>query len=183
MLQIAVAQPGCAAPGQQTRSDYERFLASHLPRLNSLAFSYTRPDHELAKDIVQEAVIKGYQAYMNRTLCLDNQAKAWFATVIRNEFLMHKRKNKRIAGPPDEQTPGIDGRREFENVGLRDVLTRAIDELPDDQRECVVLVDIHQFDYEETAAILQIAVGTVRSRLSRARMKLASRLNSLECTL
>lgn len=183
MLQIAVAQPSGRTQEGRERIEYERFLRKHLPRLNSLAFSYARPDHDLAKDLVQEAVIKGYVAYVNCSLRLDDQAKAWFATVIRNEFLMNRRKNKWLGGEPDEQTVGKDGRLDFANLGLRDILDAAIADLPDDQRDCVVLIDIHQFDYEEAASILKIPVGTVRSRLSRARMKLALKLNSQECSL
>lgn len=183
MLEIAVTKADFRPPEARTRQDYESFLSANLSRLNALAFSYARPDADLAKDIVQEAVVKGFQAFMGGTLQLDGQARAWFGTVIRNEFLMYRRKNRRLVGEPNDQTPGRDGRRDFENLSMRELLNAAIDELPEDQRECVVLVDLHQFDYEEAAAILGIPLGTVRSRLSRARMKLAQRLNSLECSL
>ena len=179
MIQVALANPAIQVAGSKQREVYEEYISILLPKLNSLAFCFSRPDHDLAKDLVQEAVIKGYQAFMNGGLVLNDQSKAWFATVIRNEFLMVKRKNKRLAGEIDDQQVGIDGRKEFENAGLRDVIQQAIEELPLDQRECVVLIDINEFDYEEAAKILQVPIGTVRSRLSRARMKLASRLHSL----
>ena len=180
MLQVAIAQPRVPTKNLVQRELYETYISALLPKLNSLATSFTRPDLDLAKDLVQEAVIKGYQAYMNGRLVLDDRAKAWFATVIRNEFLMVRRKNKRLVGELDDQTIGTDGRKDFENVGLREVLREAIESLPEDQRECVVLIDIQEFDYEEAANILQVPVGTVRSRLSRARMKLAARLHSLD---
>lgn len=179
MHQVAIAHPPGKVVHQPQREQYESFISSLLPRLNSLALTFARPDFDLAKDLVQDAVIKGYQAFMKGGLTLDDRSKAWFATVIRNEFLMHRRKSKRLVGEPDEQQVGTDGRKDFENAGLREVLQQAIRELPDDQRECIVLIDIQEFDYEEAAKILQIPVGTVRSRLSRARMKLASRLHSL----
>lgn len=179
MIQVAIAQPPGKTANLPQREQYESYIAKLLPKLNSLAVCFTRPDIDLAKDLVQEAVIKGYQSYMNGGLILDDRTKAWFATVIRNEYLMHRRKNKRLAGEIDDQHAGADGRRDFENAALRDVLHRAIEELPDDQRECVVLIDINEFDYEEAAKVLQIPVGTVRSRLSRARLKLAQRLHSL----
>ena len=139
---------------------------------------FSRPDSDLAKDLVQEAVIRGYQTYIVGGLVLDDRAKAWFATVIRNEFLMFRRKNKRIVAEASDREIGSDGNKEFENAALREVLRQAIDELPNDQRECVVLIDINEFDYEEAATVLKIPVGTVRSRLSRARLKLATRLHS-----
>ena len=178
MLQVAIAQPLEMGTMFGKREKYELYISGLLPKLNCLAIAFTRPDHDLSKDLVQEAVIKGYQAFMSGSLILDDRSKAWFATVIRNEYLMHRRKDKRLVGELDDQHSGSDGRKEFENIGLRDVLQRAIDELPDDQRECVILIDINEFDYEEAATILKIPVGTVRSRLSRARMKLASRLHS-----
>ena len=179
MTQVAVANPPRKASTTEMRQAYEAYISALLPKLNSLAICFTRPDYDLAKDLVQEAVIKGYQSYMNGGLVLDDRAKAWFATVIRNEFLMHRRKNKRLVGELDDQQPGSDGRIEYENAGLRHILQRAISELPDDQRDCVVLIDVQEFDYEEAARILQVPVGTVRSRLSRARMKLATRLHTL----
>jgi RNA polymerase sigma-70 factor, ECF subfamily len=182
MLQVAIVKRPAGVTSVGKREQYETYMSALLPKLNSLAAGFTRPDQDLAKDLVQEAIIKGYQTYILGGLILDDRAKAWFATVIRNEFLMHRRKNKRLVGELDEQYCGTDGRKEFENVGLRDVLQRAIEELPEDQRECVVLIDINEFDYEEAAKILKVPVGTVRSRLSRARMKLASRLHSFNNT-
>jgi RNA polymerase sigma-70 factor (ECF subfamily) len=178
MLQGAISQPTAQTKKTNKREEYESYIATLLPKLNSLATGFTRPDNDLAKDLVQEAVIKGYQSYMNGGLVLDDRAKAWFATVIRNEFLMVRRKNKRLIGELDDEFIGTDGRKDFENVGLRDVLNQAIAELPDDQRECILLIDLHQFDYDEAAKILQVPVGTIRSRLSRARMKLATRLHA-----
>ena len=178
MLQVAIAKPPDLVSKTGKREQYESYITALLPKLNSLATSYTRSDQDLAKDLVQEAVIKGYQTFVSGGLILDERAKAWFGTVIRNEFLMYRRKNKRLVGELDDQHAGQDGRKDFENIGLWDVLQRAIEELPEDQRECVVLVDINEFDYEEAAKILKVPVGTVRSRLSRARMKLASRLHT-----
>ena len=183
MLQIAIAQPDCRPKEGPVRQDFEHFVATHLPKFSALAYSFSRPDHDLAKDFVQEAIIKGYQAFMNGSLVLDSQARAWFSTVIRNEFLMHRRKSKRLTVELDAETVGSDGRVDFETLSTRELILNAIDELPDDQRDCVVLVDLHQSDYDEAAKVLGIPVGTVRSRLSRARVKLASRLNILECSL
>jgi RNA polymerase sigma-70 factor (ECF subfamily) len=178
MIHSAIANPPGLASKSNKREVYETYISMLLPKLNSLARCLTRPDRDLAQDLVQEAVIKGYQAYMSGSLILDVRAKAWFATVIRNEYLMIRRKDKRLVGELDDQFAGDDGRQDFENAGLRDVLQRAIEELPEEQRECVVLIDIQEFDYEQAATILKIPVGTVRSRLSRARMRLATRLHS-----
>ena len=179
MLQVAIAQPAIQAKKMNKRELYETYISSMLPKLNFLAVNFTHPDTDLAKDLVQEAIIKGYQSFVNGGLILDDKAKAWFATVIRNEFLMHRRKNKRLVGELDDQQSGENTGRDFENAGLREILQHAIEELPQDHRDVIVLIDLQEFDYEEAANILQIPVGTVRSRLSRARMKLAARLHFL----
>ncbi len=98
MLEVAIARPQGKVAHLPQREQYETYIANLLPKLNSLAICFARPDFDLAKDLVQESVIKGYQAFMNGGLTLDDRTKAWFATVIRNEFLMHRRKNKRLAG-------------------------------------------------------------------------------------
>ena len=138
MLEVAIARPQGKVAHLPQREQYETYIANLLPKLNSLAICFARPDFDLAKDLVQESVIKGYQAFMNGGLTLDDRTKAWFATVIRNEFLMHRRKNKRLAGELDDQYAGADGRRDFENAALRDVLQRAIEELPD----CAIIADV-----------------------------------------
>jgi RNA polymerase sigma-70 factor, ECF subfamily len=170
--------------GQQTpnKAKYEKFVTELLPRLNSIAQSMTYPNFELAKDIVQETIVKGYQAYQQGKLDLSSKTLAWMTTVARNEFLMSKRKDKRVVEMTDEAETTMashDGHLEFENISLRQVLQDALMELNEEQRDCVVLVDIQRFDYEEAAEILGVPVGTVRSRLSRGRLKLAGKLNFL----
>jgi RNA polymerase sigma-70 factor (ECF subfamily) len=163
--------------------DYENFVGAILTKLNHFASALTYPNRELAKDLVQEAIVKGFQQYRAGGLELSGKTLGWFLTVIRNEFLMVKRKDKRIVDTEEGAEnwfPSHDGDRDLQNAGLREVLSIAIQELPEDQRECVILVDIHQYDYEEAATTLGIPVGTVRSRLSRGRLKLAGKLAYLQ---
>jgi RNA polymerase sigma-70 factor (ECF subfamily) len=165
------------------REDFERFLAPLLPRLNAFARQLAGSNSELARDIAQEAIIKGFQSYMAGKLELSNRTISWLATVARNEFLMMKRKDRRIVDFSEEEggyeahIPPHDGQRDADNSDTREILNQALAELPEEQREVVELVDMNQFDYEEAADILGIPVGTVRSRLSRARLKLAAKLH------
>jgi RNA polymerase sigma-70 factor, ECF subfamily len=171
-----------AMKSEPSKAKYERFVVELLPRLNSIAQNLAYPNLELAKDMVQETIIKGYQAYNSGKLDLSSKTLAWMTTVIRNEFLMARRKDKRIIEQGEDTEsyfPAHDGDRDFENANLRKVLQEALLDLPEDQRDCVVLVDLQRFDYEEAAEILGVPVGTVRSRLSRARLKLAGRLSFL----
>jgi RNA polymerase sigma-70 factor (ECF subfamily) len=68
--------------------------------------------------------------------------------------------------------------KEYERRELKQAVQRAIDKLDPDQRAVVVLVDLQDFDYQEAAQILGIPIGTVRSRLARARLRLRSLLAS-----
>jgi RNA polymerase sigma-70 factor (ECF subfamily) len=99
---------------------------------------------------------------------------AWLFTILRNLFRSEYRKRKRevedatgmyadsLKSQPEQAT-----RLEFEE------LRAALDKLPDDQREAVILVGASGFSYEEAAAICGCAVGTIKSRVNRARNRLA----------
>jgi RNA polymerase sigma-70 factor, ECF subfamily len=164
------------------RSKFEEFVADNLSRMNRYAHSLVNGDSDLAKDLVQDAIIKAYTGYLSDNFELSARGRAWLVTVIRNEYLMHRRKYKRVenfANDEENELTGI-GEKAYDKSDLKSIVDQALGELPDDQRECVLLVDIHQYDYEEAAMIIGVPVGTVRSRLSRARVKLATRLASLE---
>ena len=185
---IAIAVPIPAQPNvAPRREDFERFVIPLLPRLNAFARQLAG-NNELARDVAQEAVVKAYQSFMSGKLELGDRTMSWLATVARNEFLMHRRKDRRIV-EIDEEDGGVeskltphDGEREASNSTVRQIILEALDELPAEQREVVELVDLQQFDYEEAAQILNVPIGTVRSRLSRARLKLAAKLHFLEHT-
>jgi RNA polymerase sigma-70 factor (ECF subfamily) len=99
---------------------------------------------------------------------------AWLFTILRNLFRSEYRKRKRevedatgmyadsLKSQPEQST-----RLEFEELRV------ALDKLPDDQREAVILVGASGFSYEEAAAICGCAVGTIKSRVNRARNRLA----------
>ena len=78
----------------------------------------------------------------------------------------------------DLPDPRILPEKEYERRELKQAVQRAIDKLDPDQRAVVVLVDLQDFDYQEAAQILGIPIGTVRSRLARARLRLRSLLAS-----
>ncbi len=181
MISLALEIPNMSTAPR--REDFERFLIPLLPRLNAFTRQLAGSNNEIARDIAQEAIVKGFQSFMAGKLELSDRTMSWLATVARNEFLMMKRKDRRIVdfseeeGGYEAQLPPHDGQRDADNSDTRAILYQALSELPEDQREVVELVDMNQFDYEEAADILGIPVGTVRSRLSRARLKLAARLH------
>lgn len=142
---------------------------------------------EAAADAVQEAMIKAHRA-MERFQ--EGNFRSWFLRIVTNTCYDHLRRQKRRAAVSlDELTEqhGIDylAAEEYvaedpehivlQNEGMR-LLLAAIDELPVYHRNVVLLVDVQGYDYAEAAELLDLPLGTVKSRLSRARAALRDQL-------
>ena len=176
-------------------SDFEQQLTAVLDRLYAAALRMTknRPD---AEDLVSEAVTK---ALKNRDSLQDPASfRGWIFRILTNTFLSNCRKQKKFTevGLPDSEPDseaedfwlfdrlhqpfllfwGSNPEQEFLNNVLRDDLCRALDQLKEEYRIVVLLSDVQGFSYPEIAEILEIPVGTVRSRLSRARSRLQKSL-------
>lgn len=160
----------------ELRATFESYVRANIAKLSSVALGYAHPDQDLAKDLVQESLLKGYRSFCEGKLQLDERARGWFIKVIQNDYFMHRRKFKRMVDEPDADVVDHTSNTEQESVSTRELLTQALEELPEDQQQCVVLIDIQQLDYQQAADVLGVPVGTVRSRLSRARLKLAGKL-------
>jgi len=148
-------------------------------------------DDDLAQDLVQEAIVKGYEAYLDGRFKPGTNDRAWFLRILTNNFInQHKRKQKWEAGvdvgsivADDLATPASlrapSGDRPDSAllaVTLDEPLERALESLSDESRFCIVLVDIEDMEYADAAAMLGIPIGTLRTRLFRARAKLHSLL-------
>ena len=145
-------------------------MVALVPQLHSFARSLTR-DGVRAEDLVQEALTR---ALSN----LDHfrpgtNLKAWLFTILRNQFYSDRRRAWRQA-PWDqdaaERIPGSSGEQTWA-AELSDT-ARALTSLSDEQREALILVGAGGFSYEDAAAICHCAVGTVKSRVARARKTL-----------
>jgi len=151
-------------------------LAELTPFLLARALSLTGK-RELAEDLVQETMANAWQARLSFTL--GTNLKAWLCKILRNEFYSHQRRAWRqapwcavfeetIPSPPGEQMAAID---------LCEAAC-AMNGLPDPQREALILVGVCGFSYEETAFLLGGTLGTVKSRVARARISLLNILQS-----
>lgn len=153
---------------------YRDELIGHLPAMRAFAISLTRT-RSAADDAVQDAVLKAltnidkYEPGTNM--------RAWLFTILRNTYYSSKRKYHRETSDPDgiltdsmAVKPDHDGRLQY--LDFR----KAFDLLPDDQREVLMLVGASGFTYEETAEMTGVAIGTVKSRVNRARARLAELL-------
>jgi len=148
-------------------------LVEHIPRLRRYARALTR-DPAQADDLVQDTLERGL-----RKLDLwrpDGDLRAWLFTLMHNLFINTIRAGKAecgsLADAPDIPVAG----GQMGALGLRDIET-ALAALPDEQREVILLIGLEQFSYTEAAQILGVPVGTVMSRLSRARERLRERLD------
>lgn len=155
----------------------------HIDGLYSYAFVLSR-NHAEAEDLVQETYVRAIQA-MDR-LRADSNLKAWLFTILRNIWLNQLRRRRTSA-----QLVDIDGEENLANVPVEpskdpyafyvsraetEQVRRAIQNLPADFREIILLREYEELSYQEIAGILHCPIGTVMSRLGRARSKLKSLL-------
>lgn len=158
------------------RAAFAMDLAELTPFLLARALSLTGK-RELAEDLVQETMANAWQARQSFTP--GTNLKAWLCKILRNEFYSHQRRAWRqapwctvfeetIPSPPGEQMSAID---------LCEAAC-AMNGLPDPQREALILVGVCGFSYEETALLLGGTLGTVKSRVARARISLLNILQS-----
>lgn len=156
---------------------FEAKLEASRCRLWRLAHSWCR-NRALADDLVQETLAKALARHQQLR---DPEAMhAWLCSILANCWHDHLRAGKDILdidALEDRDLPMADCPEEdcLKNEVVRRV-RQAVGNLPPGQREVVTLVDLEEFSYAEVAAILQIPIGTVMSRLSRARASLREAL-------
>lgn len=149
-------------------------MLAAIPNLRAFAMSLSG-NVDRADDLVQETVMRA-MANINTFTPGTNMA-AWLFTILRNLFRSQYRKRRREVEDPDgsylaslKALPEQFGRLEFKE------LVEALAKLPNVQREALLLVAASGFSYDEAAAICDVAVGTIKSRVSRARQLLAELL-------
>lgn len=149
---------------------FKRDLLAALPNLRAFAVSLTGR-HHVADDLVQDTIMKAWAKQDHFEP--GTNMKAWLFTILRNEFYSQMRKRGREVSDTD----GIFTSKlsthpqQYGSLDLQD-FKRALDQLPSDQREAIILVGASGFAYEEAAEICGCAVGTIKSRINRARNKL-----------
>lgn len=154
----------------------QKELIEHVPSLRAFARSLVS-DASYADDLVQETVLKAWSNLDNYQS--GTNMRAWMFTILRNTFYSEFRKRRRevedIDGKFAEQV--VDRAAQDGVMELRD-FERAFAKLPPDQREALTLVGASEMTYEEAAEICGCAVGTVKSRVNRARKRLGELLDT-----
>jgi RNA polymerase sigma-70 factor (ECF subfamily) len=165
-------------PTTDARHAFHALLGDEIPALRAFARSLAR-DAAASDDLAQETLLK---AWANRHRYESGtNLRAWLFTILRNTFYSDYRKRRRevedvdgahaarLATPPAQEHA----------MALRDFET-ALATLPLDQREALVLVGAAGMSYEEAATVCGVAVGTVKSRVSRARARLTELLSTVD---
>lgn len=166
---------------------FERDVLSCLPGIARFARSLTR-DGPAADDLVQETFLMAYRGY--HTFRTGDNAMRWMLTICRNAFLRDRERGSRFSAlddvdPNTESHDAASAHMAAEQRGESDLLDRldigpAVDRalrgLAEDFRVTVVLVDMEGLSYREAAVVEGVPVGTIRSRLFRARRLLQDQL-------
>lgn len=155
----------------ERKQRFERMVLPHLDAAYNLARWITRNDHD-AQDVVQEAALRAYRFFDG----LRGEPKPWLLAIVRNSCLSWLQVNRpadlagfddRAVEPeaPDESGPEAQAMRAVDRRMLND----AIAALPAQFREVLVLRELEDLSYREIARVADVPIGTVMSRLARAR--------------
>lgn len=161
-----------------TKPDFRTVLLNEIPALRAWAHSLCH-NRDLADDLIQETLAK---AWANRdAFALGTSMRAWLYTILRNTYYNLLRQKRReipdvdgkyaegMTAPPSQQA-----RLELQEVA------QALHRLPLKQREVLVLIGASGLSYEEAAMICGCSIGTIKSRLSRARQAMMQMLEGQE---
>lgn len=167
-------------------AEFERTMVPHMDQLHGYAY-YLAGEKEAAADLLQETFLKAYRFFDKFEQ--GTNAKAWLYRIMRNTYINEYRRTKRqpehvqydeqvsayqmLPVPADQSN---DLRDIIDSKLFGDEIATAVADLPEKFKSVVVLRDIEDMPYEEIAEVLEVPIGTVRSRLHRARAMLFDRL-------
>jgi RNA polymerase sigma-70 factor (ECF subfamily) len=161
--------------GSPLSDELRASLLKAIPHLRAFAVSLTGKMDQ-ADDLVQEAIMRGLNKLDTFTPGTDLQA--WLFTILRNHFYTSLRKRRREVEDPDGVMAGLLSAppEQHGHLDLDDLRT-AVGKLPVEQREVLLLIGAEGMSYEEAAAICGTKIGTIKSRMNRARIRLAELLH------
>ena len=150
-------------------------IVDYLPEMRAFALSLTR-NPTSADDLVQDSLIKAWKNF--HQFQADTNLRAWLFTIVRNTFYSDMRKRKREFDCVDEAEVDLINTGQNADAVIEAMdFERAFSMLPDQQREALTLVGASGMSYDEAAELCGVAIGTIKSRINRARKKLAELLD------
>lgn len=170
----------------QKQSDFEEEIIPHLDAMYNFALRLTSDPND-AEDLVQDTIVKAYRFFSSYEK--GTNAKAWLFRILKNSYINNYRKKSKQPNQVDydevstfyetiraERTDTSDLEDRMFRELIDDDISNALEELPEDFRTVVLLCDVEGFTYEEIANMLDVPIGTIRSRLHRGRNLLKAQL-------
>lgn len=170
----------------QKQRDFQEEIIPHLDSIYNFALRLTS-DPTDAEDLVQDTIVKAYRFFNSYEK--GTNARAWLFRILKNSFINNYRKKSKQPNQVDysdvspfyesvrsEQSDTTDLEDHMYREMLDDELTEALQSVPEDFRTVVLLCDVEGFTYEEIANMLDVPIGTIRSRLHRGRNLLKAKL-------
>ena len=150
--------------------DFQKLLIDALPRLRAYALTLTR-ERSSAEDLVQQTAMQALRA--RTQFQMGTNFTGWIYRILRNNYISSKRRSNRTPVCMDDMPEDTFSRNgDQEDKVLTQQVLKAMDKLQDSQREVLILICAGGLSYEEAAETLQCSVGTVKSRLWRARRQM-----------
>ena len=163
---------GAPFPRLRAMADPGVLLEPLIPTLRRYAYALVR-DHAVADDLVQDTLERALSRWTSRRP--DGELRAWLFAILRNLHIDARRQARRrgVQVEIDEIDHGETAAQQEAALEARDVLA-TLEQLPEEQKSLLLLIGVEDFSYDEAARVLGVPIGTVMSRLSRARQKLRS---------
>ncbi len=158
------------------KEDFKTLVLPHLDYLYRVAFCLVHKNKQDAEDLVQETFLKAYNNF--HQLKDRNKCKSWLTSILYNLFINKYRKNNKFSSIPYEESIVYQGAHDTKFIEERmdQEVSEALFKLPEAYSTVLILSDIENLPYKEIAEILEVPIGTIRSRLSRARRLLKTQL-------
>ncbi|TVR17609.1 MAG: sigma-70 family RNA polymerase sigma factor [Balneolaceae bacterium] len=168
------------------QQDFNDEIIPHLDALYNFGLRLTSDPND-AEDLVQDTIVKAYRFFSSYEK--GTNAKAWLFRILKNSYINNYRKKSKKPHEVDydevatfyetirdERTETSDLEDKMFRELIDDDLSQALDSIPEDFRTVVLLCDVEDFTYEEIANMLDVPIGTIRSRLHRGRNLLKAQL-------
>ncbi|MBN2732301.1 MAG: sigma-70 family RNA polymerase sigma factor [Balneolaceae bacterium] len=170
----------------QKQEDFQEEIIPHLDAMYNFALRLTSDPND-AEDLVQDTIVKAYRFFSSYEK--GTNAKAWLFRILKNSYINNYRKKSKQPSQVDydevssfyetiraDRTDTSDLEDRMFRELIDDDISNALEELPEDFRTVVLLCDVEGFTYEEIANMLDVPIGTIRSRLHRGRNLLKAQL-------
>ncbi len=171
---------------KRKQKDFNEEIIPHLDALYNFGLRLTSDPND-TEDLVQDTIVKAYRFFSSYEK--GTNAKAWLFRILKNSYINNYRKKSKKPQEVDydevsmfyetiraERTETSDLEDKMFRELIDDDLSRALDKIPEDFRTVVLLCDVEDFTYEEIANMLDVPIGTIRSRLHRGRNLLKAEL-------